>query len=154
MALNFCLGMVTPRRLRDLDDITPSIANESLPPPALPLDERARAAPRAGPPPRPPRLRARYMHIGRIISGTDGVIMKICDDWDGSDAGVPINACSLADLGRNGSISTPALKHYVNLNIIIITIAVKPCNVKQWRTFKKLSSFHYFARRQPARCFC
>lgn len=125
MALNFCLDAdmeEAPRRDRDFDDMTPSIASESLPPPpAPPLDDRARAGPpRAGPPPRPPKLRARYIHIGRIMRGTDGVIMNMCDDWDGSEAGVPLIACSLAVFGRNGRISTPGLKHNINLIIIII----------------------------------
>jgi hypothetical protein len=52
------------------------------------------------------------MHIGRIISGTDGVMTKTCDTLDGSEVGVPLIACSLAALGRNGSGSTPAAHRY------------------------------------------
>lgn len=125
MALNFCCFGMTLRRDRDdLDDMTPSMASDSPPPAAAeadPLEERAGPLIRP-PPPLPPRLRARYMHIGRIMSGTDGVMMKMCDDWQGSDAGVPVNACSLAVFGRNGRISTPASIHHSLIRINVVTI--------------------------------
>ena len=112
MALNLLLDIETPppRRPRDRDDITPSMASESPPPapPPPPFDPERAGPPRDGPPPRPPRLRARYMHMGRIISGTEGVMMKMWEELEGSEAGVPLSACSLAVFGRNGRISTPA----------------------------------------------
>jgi len=150
MALNFsfCLDMETPRRDRDRDDMTPSIASESPPPPPPPppppLD---RAGPRAAPPPRPPRLRARYMHIGRIMSGTDGVMMKMWDEEDGSEAGVPVIACSLADFGRNGKISTPVLTHHINISniiIIILIIIIKLSNMQLFRSNSEPTQEWYY----------
>lgn len=154
MALNFCFGTDSWRPFeapRPDADTSPSIAAAvaASPPPRRDAVPRPPWGP-PGPPRAPPIVRARYMHIGRIMSGTDGVMMKTCDTLDGSRDGVPDSACSLAAFGRNGSGSTPAtlsqfeLKMYNKINNKLVsqsvTIIINQSNASDYSDYSLVTS--------------